>query len=121
MRLEPLIAHEHLRAWCLAIVEMAAAPLAGVPACLRIGLQILHDCTTGGSRDIVVMACTGQTSKAPASELLAQVQIAENKIKRLCRGAEGSHESDARVRSDVGLFLSFFIKTKKRVPNSSAF
>lgn len=118
MRLEHFIANEHLQAWCLAMVEMAAAPLAGY---LRISLQILHHCTTGGSHDIVVMARTGQTSKAPASELLARVQIAGNKIKRLCRGAEGSHELDVRVESNVGLFLSFFIKTKKCVPNSSTF
>lgn len=52
----------------------------------------------GSGHDIVVVACAVQTSKAPASELTAWVQIAGNEVKWLCRGVEGGDESDVGVR-----------------------
>ena len=67
----------HLPAGCLATAQVASVPLAGVPECLRIGLQILHQHPMGSGH-----------GAAPASELRAQEPIAENKIKGSCRGVQ---------------------------------
>lgn len=67
----------HLPAGCLATAEVASVPLAGVPECLRTGLQILHQHPMGSGH-----------GAAPALELRAQEPIAENKIKGSCRGVQ---------------------------------